>query len=478
MEQLLSKAGWQDAERAEDADLIIINTCSVRITAENRVLGRLSHYSALKKQKHFIVLLIGCMAERLYDDIQKTHPLIDYVVGMFSRHLLPQIFDEIEARLMSRKSGATSDVGEKLPLGSIASTSEVGDNSLSISISTAEPSSASKLPSSETSRLDGREWKGSTGYTFAPFSYHEGAFQSFVPIMNGCNNFCTYCIVPYVRGREVSRSVQDILNEILLLGKKGVKEITLLGQNVNSYRGKKQDGTTIDFPSLLYLIDEVASQQDSIKWIRFISSHPKDMSLSLIDAIANLNRMCKAIHLPCQHGSNDILRRMNRRYTVEHYLEKIGLLRKKMPNVAITSDILIGFPGETEDDVEMTLELMREVKFDNAFMYHYNPREGTPAYTLPARIDEKVKIERLQRIIDLQLEITRGKMLAKLGSEAVLLVESSSRNNKAELFGHTEAGEMAVIEGDELASPELIGNFVRVKLNELKGKTFRCSLIK
>ena len=457
MEQLLLKGSWQEAQTADDADLIIINTCSVRITAENRVLGRLAHYSALKKQKHFIVLLIGCMAERLYEDIQKTHPLIDYVVGMFERHLLPQIFDEIQAKLILKKNETS------------VSFEEVDACSRNL---TNKPS---KCKVSSSPIQDGREWKEHSAYTFAPFSYHEGAFQSYVPIMNGCNNFCTYCIVPYVRGREVSRSPDDILNEIALLSGKGVKEITLLGQNVNSYRGLTKDGKTIDFPTLLYLIDDVASKTESIKWIRFISSHPKDMSVSLIDAIANLKRMCKAIHLPCQHGSNEILKRMNRRYTVEHYLSKVELLRKKIPNVAITSDILIGFPGETDEDVELTLRLMREVKFDNAFMYHYNPREGTPAYALPNRIDEKVKIDRLQRIIDLQLEITKEKMLAKVGSDAMLLVESSSRNNKDELFGHTEHAEMAVIESGEQRS--LIGNFAHVKINELKGKTFRCSLI-
>ena len=464
MEQLLLKAGWQEAQIADEADLIIINTCSVRITAENRVLGRLAHYSALKKQKHFIVLLIGCMAERLYDDIQKTHPLIDYVIGMFERHLLPQVFDEIQARLTVKQM--------ETPRNSTIATLE--SKVASTQVNEDVPP---KYELTHTSVQDGREWKGNAIYTFAPLSYHEGAFQSFVPIMNGCNNFCTYCIVPYVRGREVSRSPDSILNEIALLGEKGVKEITLLGQNVNSYRGKRKDGKTIDFPTLLYLIDEVASKTDSIRWIRFISSHPKDMSESLIDAVATLKRMCKAIHLPCQHGSNDILHKMNRRYTVEHYLSKIELLRKKIPNVAITSDILIGFPGETSEDVEMTLELMRKVRFDNAFMYHYNPREGTPAYDLPNRIDEKVKIERLQRIIDLQLEITREKMLMQVGSEVVLLVESTSRNNKAEFFGHTERGEMAVIEESTSTSQKLIGNFVHVKLNELKGKTFRCSIV-
>lgn len=433
MEQILLQKGWTASESAELADLIIINTCSVRITAENRVLGRLGFYSALKKKKHFFILLIGCMAERLYEDIQKTYPLIDYVVGMFERHLLPEIFDEIEMKkrcddfLMGREH--LKDVKEK--------------------------------PTS--------------GYYFAPLSYHEGAFQSFVPIMNGCNNFCTYCIVPYVRGREVSRPVDEILEEIKVLSSKGVKEITLLGQNVNSYRGRMKDGREIDFPTLLYLVDEEASDKDSIQWIRFVSSHPKDMSKKLIDAISSIERLCKAVHLPIQHGSNRILEKMNRRYTLEHYMKIIEYLREKIPNVALTADILMGFPGETEEDVELTLDMMKKIEFDNAFMYHYNPREGTKAYDFPCRIEEKVKIERLQRIIDLQLAITHKKMMEKIGREVKVLVESFSRNDKSELFGHTEAGEMAVLEGD--APKSLIGNFAFVKIKELKGKTFRCCLI-
>jgi len=430
MEQLLLEQGWKEAESAETSDLIIINTCSVRITAENRVLGRLGFYSALKKKKRFFVLLIGCMAERLYEDIQKTYPLIDYVVGMFERHLLPQIFKEIEKRIYEKDFKGE----EKL--------------------------------------LSNVEEKPKSGYFFAPFSYHEGAFQSFVPIMNGCNNFCTYCIVPYVRGRETSRPVQDILDEVGQLSLRGVKEITLLGQNVNSYRGKTIDGKIIDFPTLLYLIDKEASKADQIKWIRFVSSHPKDMSNDLIDAVASLKRLCKAVHLPVQHGSDVVLERMNRRYTASHYISKIEYLREKIPEVSLTADILMGFPGETEEDVKLTLELMKKIEFDSAFMYHYNPREGTVAYNFPDRIEEEVKLERLQRVIDLQLAITRKKMLSKVGKEAIILLESVSRNNSNELFGHTEANEMAVVEG--LSDVSLIGQFVKVKIKELKGKTFRC----
>ena len=438
MEQILLKRDWEEAKVAEDANLIIINTCSVRKTAENRVLGRLGYYSALKKKKHFFVLLIGCMAERLYNDIQRKHPLVDYVVGMFERHLLPKIFFEIESLIKDDLKINKKDFRDEIKF----------------------------LKENEFEKTE------ENTYYFAPFSYHEGAMQSFVPIMNGCNNFCSYCIVPYVRGRECSRPLDDILNEIDLLSLKGVKEIILLGQNVNSYKGKTQDGSLIDFPALLHLIDQRAAKKNSIKWIRFISSHPKDMSHALIDSIASIPRICKAVHLPIQHGSNKILKRMNRCYTVEDYLKKVEYLRKKIPNVAITADILMGFPGETEEDASLTLNIMRQIEFDNAFMYYYNPREGTKAYYFEDQIEEKIKIERLQRVIELQLAITHKKMSQKIGKKVMLLLESTSKNNPSELFGHTEANEMAVVEG---ALPiTLIGEFINVRIKELKGKTFRC----
>lgn len=432
MEQLLLKTGWAAAADAEHCDLLIINTCSVRITAETRVLGRLGHFSGLKKKRNFFVLLIGCMAERLYDEIQKQFPLVDYVVGMFERNLLPKIFDEIKMRVkdgsyLSEFMGKTIDE------------------------------------------------KPVSGYHFAEISHSPHAFQSYVPIMNGCNNFCTYCIVPYVRGREVSRPVSEILHEIDFLAEAGVREITLLGQNVNSYHGIYEDGSPVDFPDLLSLIAKKAAEKDSIRWIRFMSSHPKDMSDKLIEVIAAETRICKLVHLPVQHGSNKILKRMNRVYTVEHYKNRIKKLKETIPNFALSTDILIGFPGETEEDVQLTLDLMKEMEFDAAFMYHYNPREGTRAYDFPDRIEESVKIERLGRVIDLQLKITAKKMRQRLGKKIPVLVESHSRNNEHELFGHTEFGEMTVIEGNPPES--LIGNFAFVELKELKGKTFRARLI-
>lgn len=432
MEQLLINSGWSEATDAEHCDLLIINTCSVRITAENRVLGRLGHFSGLKKKRKFFVLLIGCMAERLYDEIQKEFPLIDYVVGMFERHLLPKIFSEIQLRIKDNNyiSEFTSKTIEEKPV---------------------------------------------SGYHFAEISHTKNSFQSYIPIMNGCNNFCTYCIVPYLRGREVSRPVNEILNEIRELSELGVREITLLGQNVNSYHGINDDDSKVDFPELLKLIAKKADEKDSIKWIRFMSSHPKDMSDKLIEVIATEPRVCKLVHLPVQHGSDKILKRMNRVYTVEHYKNRIKRLKESVPNLALSTDILIGFPDETEEDVQLTLDLMHEIEFDAAFMYHYNPREGTRAYNFPNRIADEIKKERLARIIELQLKTTAKKMQQRVGQKLYVLVESHSRNDASELFGHTEFGEMVVIEGNP---PEnLIGNFAYVKLNEVKGKTFRATFL-
>lgn len=430
VEALLKERGWQSVQTPEAATLVLINTCSVRITAEQRVFGRLGFYSGLKKKNGIKILVMGCMAERLKHEFAQKFPFVDFVVGISDRPKLENIFAALEAA-----QGAP--------------------------FCCKSPQAAETMQSSNEK------------YLFARTSYREGNFQSFVPIMNGCNNFCSYCIVPYVRGREVSRSVSDILNEVSFLSEKGVKEITLLGQNVNSYHGNV-DGHDIDFPDLLRLVCNSCKDGNSIEWVRFVSSHPKDMSEKLIAVMASEPRVCKAVHLPVQHGSNRILKEMNRKYTVEHYKELLAALRKKIPEIAITTDILIGFPGETEDDLEATLTLMRELAFNAAFMYHYNPREGTKAYELPNRIPEAVKIDRLQRVIDLQQQITEKKMCKKLGTTTTALLESQSKNNDAELFGHTEAGEMLVVKNLPV---RMIGQFIRVKLDAINGRTFIGTMI-
>lgn len=450
LEQLLRERRWEAAPDIQHCDLLIINTCSVRITAETRVFGRLGLFSALKKLHGFSIVLMGCMAERLHEQLKKDFPRIDYVVGMFERDQFAAIFETVEQ--------------QKIPHTETPDIETWFDGSI---VRFAVPNTANVCDQEAACLQNSSKQQ----YHFSERSYTEGSFQSFVPIMNGCNNFCTYCIVPYVRGREVSRSVKSILQEISFLSRKGVREITLLGQNVNSYHGVTLSGVPVHFPQLLRAVSAACAEQDVIQWIRFLSSHPKDISDELIEVMAEEPRICKSLHLPIQHGSNEILARMNRRYTVEQYLTIVEKLRKQIPSIVLTTDILIGFPGETTEDFQKTLDIMQKVQFDAAFMYHYNPREGTKAYDFPDRIPDAERINRLQQVIDLQQTITEQRMQKRLGVQTAMLVESHSRNNPDELFGHTEQGEMVVL--SEKCDPAHIGHFIQVELQSIKGKTFR-----
>lgn len=439
IEQFLIARGWSAAETPETADLAIINTCSVRATAEKRIFGRLGWFSALKAVRNgtrdaknasfplaaracadgrppLTLVVTGCMAQRLLDSLQKDYPVVDYVVGNFQKQHFQDIIRAVE---------------EHRP------------------------------------RIQVEE---EPVYTFASVSWEPGAFTAFVPIMHGCNNFCTYCIVPYVRGREVSRSPEEIFAELDQLSAHQVREITLLGQNVNSYRWQNPDGMEIDFPRLMELIARrIRDTGSTIGWVRFMSSHPKDLSDRLIDVISREPVLCRHIHLPVQHGSSEILRRMNRKYTREQYLDLVSKIRSKIPDVSLTTDILIGFPGETETDFEDTLSLLAQVRYQAAYMYYYNPREGTPAAGYPDQIPVEIKKARLQRIIDMQLEITREETAARLGKTVTVLAETVSRDNPAELLGKTEQDERVVF-----AAPEsCCGTFVQVQLVELTGNTIR-----
>ncbi len=425
VEQLLLTLGWTAAPEAETADLVILNTCSVRITAETRVAGRIAHFAALKKRRSFVLLVMGCMAERLHDEFRAKFPAVDFVVGMFERERFTDIFRSIH-------DGAEYQPVDETP---------------------------------------------ANAYWFAPSSYEAGAFQAFVPIMNGCNNFCSYCIVPYVRGREVSRNLGEILAEFDDLAERGVREVTLLGQNVNSYRWTDPDsGETLDFPALLGRIARRVESRGIIRWIRFMSSHPKDFSDALIETIARERVLCRFIHLPVQHGSNRILEAMNRKYSREDFLALVSRIRSGIPDATLSTDILVGFPGETEEDLEDTLDLVKTVGFDAAYMYHYNPREGTKAYSMPNRVADDVKKARLDRVIRLQHRLSADRMKARVGSRMWVLVESFSRNDPDELFGHTELGEMVVFSGKRDAS--LFGRFVLAELTGLRGRTFRAKIIK
>ncbi len=441
VEQLLISRGWEKADDVQVADMVIINTCSVRQTAENRIFGRLGWFTGLKalrekrpgaksktldlaaeyvkdEAKPLTLIVMGCMAERLLKSLKKDYPVVDYVVGTYAKKQFGDIISAVENKINPKDLKLVNDPD---------------------------------------------------AYEFSSVSLEPGAFSAFVPIMHGCNNFCTYCIVPYVRGREKSRSTDDILKEIDFLSKNGVKEITLLGQNVNSYN---YNGT--DFPALLDLIcSHIEQTKSCIGWIRFMSRHPKDLSEKLIDVISSRKQLCHHIHLPVQHGSTKVLREMNRRYTREDYISLVKKIREKINDVSLTTDIMVGFPGETEEDFNEVLSLMNTILYENAFMYYYNPREGTPAAVRNDQIDVEEKKNRLQKVIDLQLEITRKEMEKRVGTVAEVLAENVSRDDKNELLGKTAQDERVAF-----AAPEnLIGSFVKVKLESLSGNTFRGVLV-
>jgi tRNA-2-methylthio-N6-dimethylallyladenosine synthase len=421
--ETLRERGWTAAEKAEDADLVLVNTCSVRETAEKRALGRLAHYAALKKKREgrggaFTLVVAGCMAQRLGERLREDYRAVDYVMGTGARSVFPQILEAAE-----KGSG-----GRETPLDPV----------------NVKPA-----------------------FAFSSFHLEQGQFRSFVPIMHGCNNFCSYCIVPYVRGREVSRSPASILGEIRRLAESGVREICLLGQNVNTYRWE-EDGEVLDFSGLLELVARLL-EKTSIRWVRFLSANPGDFSPGVIRVMAENPVFCRHLHLCVQHGSNVVLAAMNRKYTRESYFALVREIRTAMPDISLSTDILVGFPGETEEDLRLTLDLMEEVKFLYAYMYHYNPREGTAAFALPNRIDEAVKRERLGRVISLQKKHTRELLKSRVGRRETVLIEGISRKNADELITRTERDEMAVVPG----GAGLIGSFARVTLSSLAGNTFR-----
>jgi tRNA-2-methylthio-N6-dimethylallyladenosine synthase len=414
--------GWTAAADGESADLVLLNTCSVRLTAEKRALGRIALYAALKKKRlargrPLTLVLAGCMAQRMQKDLRTRFPAVDYVMGTAARSLFPLILEAAEKAL-----GV-----ETFP-----------------------------------------EMAEQAAFSFSPAHLEERQFRSFVPIMHGCDNFCSYCIVPYVRGREVSRDPRLIVGEIRLVGGRGVREITLLGQNVNSYRWNGDSQSGLDFAGLLRLAAEEA-ERSGVRWVRFLSANPRDFSAETIRVMAENPVFCRHLHLCVQHGSNRILSAMNRGYTRERYLNLIREIRSAMPGITLSTDILVGFPGETGEDLEQTLELMEEVRFLYAYMYHYNPREGTAAFNLPGRISEEVKRERLSRVIALQKKHTAALLKSRIGSREMVLVEGISRKNADELITRTERDEMAAVPGPV----SMIGRFAELTLSGLRGNTFR-----
>ncbi len=406
---VMKMAGYETCDSIDEADAVLLNTCSVRENAENKIYNRLEALHALKKKRALIVGVVGCMAERVREDLIAHHH-VDLVAGPDSYLSLPELF-------------AAAEVGEK---------------AINVELSTTE-----------------------TYRDVIPERVCGGHVSGFVSIMRGCNNFCHYCIVPYTRGRERSREVGSILNEVKDLQEKGFKEVTLLGQNVNSYL---TDGVT--FPQLLAKVAETFPQMR----IRFTTSHPKDMSDETLEVIASHKNLCRHIHLPVQSGSNRILKLMNRKYTREWYLDRVAAIRRILPDCGLTTDIFVGYHSETEEDHQLSLSLMREVGYDSAFMFKYSERPGTYASKhLPDDVPEETKIRRLNEMIALQNELSAESYRKDVGKVFEVLVEGVSKRSKEQLFGRTPQNKVVVFD----RGSHHIGDFVKVKVADSSSATLK-----
>ncbi|MEJ2195246.1 MAG: tRNA (N6-isopentenyl adenosine(37)-C2)-methylthiotransferase MiaB [Ignavibacteriaceae bacterium] len=399
---ILQNKGFDQTDSANDADVVLLNTCSIRENAEQRIYGRLGNYKNLKGSKpDLIVGILGCMAERLRKNLVEKKSIVDLVVGPDEYRRLPELID----------------------------VAYNGDKGIGVKLSKTE--------------------------TYDDIIPHrEDGLQAWLSVMRGCDKFCTFCVVPFTRGRERSRSLLSTLDEVKQLSARGFKEITLLGQNVNSYR----DGEN-DFADLLAACAEV---DRSIR-IRFTTSHPQDLSDKLLFTIAEHPNLCNYIHLPVQSGSDRILELMNRTYTIDHYLNLIEKARKIIPGVSFSTDIIAGFPTETYEDHVMTLDIMRKVRYDGAYMFKYSPREGTKAYRMKDEVSEETKSKRLHEIIDLQQQISYEKNQELLGTEEIVLVEGLSRKSEKFYAGRTDTNKVVIFpKQNEIVK----GSYVKVKLNK------------
>ena len=401
----LAKIGYTATEDFATADLILINSCCVRATAEDKIYGKIGELKKYKLQNPAQILgVLGCLAQKDGENLIKRYPNVDFVLGTARRGELANVVESFESA--RQKFIDTSNVSGQIEEGKI-------------------------------------------------FPVRTGKVSAFVPIMYGCNNFCTYCIVPYVRGRERSRTPDEIFVEIEDAISNGYSEITLLGQNVNSY-GK--DLKSKNFAQLLADVDKI----DGLKRLRFMTSHPKDLSDELIEVMAQGKNICEHIHLPVQYGSNAILRRMNRVYTVEKYLELVKKLRAAIPNISLTTDLIVGFPGETENDFKLTLDFLREVQFDTAFTFIYSERSGTPAANFDGKVDDKTKHRRLNELMTVQNKISLEKNLRLEGKRVEVLVEGESKTDKNIFTGRTRTNKAVLFKHGE----ENIGDLINVEVKQ------------
>ena len=411
---IMQMAGYSPCNDLEEADAVFLNTCSIRDNAEQKILNRLDFFHSLrKKHKKMIIGVLGCMAERVQNDLIENHH-VDLVAGPDAYLALPHLIAAAEA----------------------------GEKAINVELSTTE-TYRDIIPS----RICGNHISG------------------FVSIMRGCNNFCHYCIVPYTRGRERSRDLESILNEVRDLEKKGYKEVTLLGQNVNSYKFET-NGEIITFPMLLRTVAQTVPGMR----IRFTTSHPKDMSDETLRAIAEVPNICKHIHLPVQSGSSRILKLMNRKYTREWYLERVRMIRNIIPDCGLSTDIFSGFHSETEEDHRESLSLMRECAYDSAFMFKYSERPGTYASKhLPDDVPEKIKIRRLNELIELQNHLSAESNKKDIGKTFEVLVEGVSKRSTAQLFGRTEQNKVVIFDRGTYRP----GDFVKVRITEASSATLK-----
>ena len=411
---VMRMAGYAVCEDIDHADAVLLNTCSIRDNAEQKIFNRLESLNALRKNgRKLIIGVVGCMAERVKEDLLTNHHT-DLVAGPDSYLTLPELFAAAEA----------------------------GQKAINVELSTTE-----------------------TYRDIIPDRICGNRISGFVSIMRGCNNFCHYCIVPYTRGRERSRDIESILNEARDLQQKGFKEITLLGQNVNSYRFEK-DGRTILFPELLRTVAEAVPDMR----VRFTTSHPKDMSDETLHVIAEVPNVCKFIHLPVQSGSSRILKLMNRKYTREWYLERVEAIRRIIPDCGLSTDVFCGYHSETEEDHQMTLSLMEECMYDSAFMFKYSERPGTYASKhLPDDIPEETKIRRLNEIIALQNRLSAESNARDVGKTFEVLTEGYSKRSREQLFGRTEQNKVVVFDKGN----HRIGEYVKVRITSSSSATLK-----
>lgn len=403
---MLWDMGFDFCDKAEDADLVLYNTCAVRENAELRVFGNLGALKHVKRRKpNMVIAVCGCMMQQAHiaETIRKKYKHVDLVFGTHALYRFPSL-------LVSVWEGErTVDV------------------------------------------------ENEDGHIFEEISYHRDPPPlAKIPIMYGCNNFCTYCIVPYVRGRERSRNAEQIIAEVKEVAAMGYREVMLLGQNVNSYGNDLEDGDS--FPELLRKVCRI----DGIERVRFMTSHPKDISDELISVMAEEPKICKQLHLPVQSGSTKILSAMNRKYTREHYLSLVEKVRAKMPDIVLTTDIIVGFPGETDDDFEETLSLLKLVEYDTIFSFIYSKRQGTPAASMEDVMSEEQKHRNFDRMLEVQNEISKRKNDAYLGKTEMVLVEGISKNNQNTLTGRTEGGKVVNFPG----SAEMVGTLQNVKITK------------